>query len=419
MITEDVSGIAEDHIGVIQQFCMDKECIVMIRPVNIKATKLIKEGYGTKGLDIHGKSSDWGPMAGFIPYDQNLSKNVGKSDAVKKGNIANNDSLNSAHVKKIPLKLTKTLVKAAIEGKEEVEDLTKSHVIKLNEISFEISPEDINQDVDDKDARWKVTYDNNKPLEVMGYHDTAVTADYDLFALMTKPNNATEIEPIERTDFGVLGTMTKAQKSLIEELNSNLKARYGQDVINHGTECDNPYPESDGTIAVFLPNGTCFMVVAVGAAARISWLFGGAAGLGWIGYPNDKWWGGSSGRPDETAMLAKWHELITYIGSLAPEKDLKNTPPSEFLDWFYIKAKEERNELAEQLAAARIKLNEGSENTGNEPCIKSYNRNDVFNASTKLENIGITRIKNDCGKEALTTKEFVPTGIGSYGPKTK
>lgn len=57
--------------------CMGhKDCkvIIMSRPVNPDATELIISGAATKGMNVKGKSSNWGPQKGYIPVEQRYSK---------------------------------------------------------------------------------------------------------------------------------------------------------------------------------------------------------------------------------------------------------------------------------------------------------------------------------------------------------
>ncbi|MBM7074213.1 hypothetical protein JQC92_19645 [Shewanella sp. 202IG2-18] len=66
----DHSGIVPNHKQALLQTASENNCIVMVRPVNKLSTDLIAEGYATKDLHVKGKSSDWGPQAGFICCDQ-------------------------------------------------------------------------------------------------------------------------------------------------------------------------------------------------------------------------------------------------------------------------------------------------------------------------------------------------------------
>lgn len=68
------SGIAEKHLTPLLTFAEKENLVVSFRPVERAATGLINAGYPTKSFHIKGKSANLGPMAGFIPVEQHLSK---------------------------------------------------------------------------------------------------------------------------------------------------------------------------------------------------------------------------------------------------------------------------------------------------------------------------------------------------------
>ncbi|WP_018693093.1 anthrax toxin-like adenylyl cyclase domain-containing protein [Algicola sagamiensis] len=68
------SGITEKHQLALAKFAKETGNIIAFRPVDPLATQLVEEGLPTKNFHIKGKSASWGPMAGFIPVDQRLSK---------------------------------------------------------------------------------------------------------------------------------------------------------------------------------------------------------------------------------------------------------------------------------------------------------------------------------------------------------
>lgn len=52
----------------------EQNCVIMVRKTGPTCHGLLAEGYDTKGYRIHGKSCDWGPMAGFVMRDPRLNK---------------------------------------------------------------------------------------------------------------------------------------------------------------------------------------------------------------------------------------------------------------------------------------------------------------------------------------------------------
>jgi hypothetical protein len=73
-VTDQDSGIVADHIAAIADKVKAKNAFLFIRPTEYDSTVLIQQGYATKSVDIKTKSSNWGPMAGFVPCDPALSK---------------------------------------------------------------------------------------------------------------------------------------------------------------------------------------------------------------------------------------------------------------------------------------------------------------------------------------------------------
>lgn len=71
---EQLAGIPQEHSTVFANVAKETDTVVASRAVGIYATQLIREGYATKGYHVKAKSSDWGPMAGFVLADPSLGK---------------------------------------------------------------------------------------------------------------------------------------------------------------------------------------------------------------------------------------------------------------------------------------------------------------------------------------------------------
>ncbi|MCA9537904.1 MAG: hypothetical protein KC620_03400 [Myxococcales bacterium] len=67
-------GISDHHIAGIQSVAVKNNFFLFIRPTEDDSLRLIDAGYATKSMDIHDKSSNWGPMAGFVPCDKAFCK---------------------------------------------------------------------------------------------------------------------------------------------------------------------------------------------------------------------------------------------------------------------------------------------------------------------------------------------------------
>lgn len=75
-LTPQTSGIVAEHIEAIHGVCQYLNTFLFIRPSEQATMRLIAEGFATKSMDIHDKSSNWGLTSGFVPVDQAFSKNL-------------------------------------------------------------------------------------------------------------------------------------------------------------------------------------------------------------------------------------------------------------------------------------------------------------------------------------------------------
>ncbi|CAA0121341.1 Calmodulin-sensitive adenylate cyclase [BD1-7 clade bacterium] len=73
-VDEIASGVAQNHVVAIERQMLYDNCFVILRKTEYDSTMLIKGGFATKSMDIHAKSSNWGPMAGMVPLDPAFSK---------------------------------------------------------------------------------------------------------------------------------------------------------------------------------------------------------------------------------------------------------------------------------------------------------------------------------------------------------
>lgn len=73
-LTEIECGMTAAHIHAVEALMKEQDAFLFLRPTEYDSTVLIKEGFATKSMDIHDKSSNWGPMAGMVPCDPAFSK---------------------------------------------------------------------------------------------------------------------------------------------------------------------------------------------------------------------------------------------------------------------------------------------------------------------------------------------------------
>jgi hypothetical protein len=73
-VSEEDSGVFHDHIAAIESVAMETDSFIFLRCSEPDTAALIGLGLATKSVDIHSKSSNWGPMAGMVPVDAAFSK---------------------------------------------------------------------------------------------------------------------------------------------------------------------------------------------------------------------------------------------------------------------------------------------------------------------------------------------------------
>lgn len=298
------SGLVNSHIDAFKQEAIKNNYYLLFRPVNLLSTSLIEAGAATKGLNVHGKSSDWGPMAGYIPFDQDLSKKHSDQEAVQKGNRDNEHSLHHyGDIHKVPLQLSQ----------KRVHELTEKNLLTVNDKG------DVTINANVKGAQvyeFRLNEQNNhsfaveyrvksgqktvlgesfdwRPIYVMGQEVDGVakplTADYDMFAICPKLEKlykelSPQLRPIadysklsSKEKFKLMikrlignmlverrnevdpqkGRRTSWQKKIMDTLNkaAQIAGYTGGNVINHGTEQDNVlFPEKDETIFIITPD---------------------------------------------------------------------------------------------------------------------------------------------------------------------
>ena len=110
------SGLVKEHALEIAKIAEQEKSFFLFRPVNEKSTNLIRSNYPTKGLGMKPKSSDWGPHAGFICTDSNLSKLIGMEDKLEENTLKIKTILTNQNAFETPLLLTKERLIELVEN---------------------------------------------------------------------------------------------------------------------------------------------------------------------------------------------------------------------------------------------------------------------------------------------------------------
>ena len=79
--------------------------VIIFRSTGPWSKRWLEKGYPSKNFHVKGKSSDWGPHAGLVPFDGTYSKVGGNAEQAAKGTKANKGGLKSNFARKSQLGL--------------------------------------------------------------------------------------------------------------------------------------------------------------------------------------------------------------------------------------------------------------------------------------------------------------------------
>jgi hypothetical protein len=209
------SNMAPGHAEAISNVAVQRNEVILFRPVNPHSTDLIRRNAATKSMHIKGKSSDWGPHAGLIPIDPKLSKlgGPGKNPSaatLEKYAAYNQKALDSGVAIAVPAR--------GADGK----------VIKID----------------------------GEPVMVLGDPKTGnpITADYDLLAVGSKNDQGKILNDKD------LGNIAEGEVDLVNDINKSVKdtGYGGGNVAHHGAA--NRFekaldPAGDFPITAMTPDG--------------------------------------------------------------------------------------------------------------------------------------------------------------------
>lgn len=321
LFLKNVIGMPEPHARAFKTIAASQKSVIISRATGPTCHGLLQEGYDTKGYRIHGKSCNWGPMAGFVVRDPRLNKaGLAKEAFNRKKHIEAlvNDKENQGWLANTtPLMITDArrqwLVEQGIitvQKKGDRWDGTASHPTGIH-FKYSLIPE--------VNGLWGVYFDNsdsnNKFVQERGncsvkYHKkygnayepllamtnpvghrlsknasylNAVTGDYDLFAIWPFVKNYNPAPGGD--DYRPLGTtkgFTKEERSNIDHLERNftrsgqgtklgnitnriyrvcqlINSIVGRQVLWHSDESARPFLDDvDLPVVAFTPKGNVF-----------------------------------------------------------------------------------------------------------------------------------------------------------------
>lgn len=263
------SAMVPEHAEAFLRIAQERGEIIMIRPVNPDSTAKIAGDAATKGMNIKGKSTDWGPdeVKGLIPVDASYSK-LGNPDAkvkatpkdIKKYSELNKKALGEPWEEYVDGKWVQRDPVEPIAMRKKLYDKDGNPVLAEDGTHLEVLAE-----------RKPVLREDGKPLlDSQGNPQyeagNPITADYDLFAVGTKGERGKLIENDPE-----MGTIAENEVDTMRALNKAVRdtGYKGGKVVHHGpaNRFANEFEGADFPIGVALPNGD-FIVLRSASEVR-------------------------------------------------------------------------------------------------------------------------------------------------------
>lgn len=279
--SESIAGVALAHAKAIAQVARRQNCFIFIRPSTKDTVRLIEAGFATKSNDVHDKSSDWGPMAGFVPIDQGLNKKSNSPSAGKArlaGNYHQHGIESEVHLKiGRDLAASQPMYPVTDEGHRVVSAGKGFRTLRTGEngsvVPFSFYRARKHRDPvfarreSDGCIYWiDATSGALVPVYVWGYHGVAITGDYDLWMVAPHMSNADKqgLSSLVKIYTAVDAHKTPSAASpFLLRLNNTLNRACkealpkSKQVFNHGAEAQNyGFTQAlDDQMAMFTPNG--------------------------------------------------------------------------------------------------------------------------------------------------------------------
>jgi hypothetical protein len=197
-------GMTEADITACQEVARLRNEIIMFRSTGCWSRPHIAAGHPTKPFHVKGKSSTWGPHAGFVPVDSEYSKAVSEAD-IAKGRKLNKEAIDGKWARPAYLFVTEEyitkhlLVPKGLTHRPAVDRITAGKDREF--IDFYCTKPDENDSRENGKLyifrgfrvgdKWQIfcfhkqDYSRPEPLQVLAVpgSDLPITGDYDLFAV--------------------------------------------------------------------------------------------------------------------------------------------------------------------------------------------------------------------------------------------
>lgn len=308
------------------------------RPSEPATMRLIGQGFATKSMDIHDKSSNWGLTSGFVPCDQAFNKNPGGTPNPDFRAHGHGDA-GAVQLSFTPTQFSALLGMGHFEHTQEVPPGSVGFSA-ADANTFRGFTSRRNTDVvllwkkADGKVFWRWKEKTPAPLVKMmvwSYKNVPVTGDYDMW--MVAPHLSVlggKKEVLSVKDSHGRSAATQFMTDLIRHLNIGCK-RTNNPVFNHGAEAQNFSftQKMDSHFAVFTP-GTIqpFMF----SRAMISSLLHDLLRHGYVVVRNPKWKDGVTLNAEDMANAPeKYADQGIVKAGKAALLELKKSALSEIL----------------------------------------------------------------------------------------
>lgn len=258
-------GVPVEHALRMQAVARQTNTVFGIRPVERIVTTLIEEGFPTKGFSVKGKSSNWGPQAGFICVDQHLSKRENRDTAeIRKLNLAVAKGMDGGAYTQTDLRISQQRLAELVRNFGLVADgvgpvrLLTAQGPSGKRYEFEARQQ--------PDGLYRISrLGRSEAVQVLASPacGLAMTADYDLFlvapsieahgngGLDARRNTAVRYTPLGAKDplsedgfYGredmARGNITPRTRQLVDALNDCLGRGEHREMFHHSDDAGNP-----------------------------------------------------------------------------------------------------------------------------------------------------------------------------------
>ncbi|MEF2483815.1 MARTX multifunctional-autoprocessing repeats-in-toxin holotoxin RtxA [Vibrio mimicus] len=299
-------GMPDIDQKILAEVAERENVIIGVRPVDEKSKSLIDSKlYSSKGLFVKAKSSDWGPMSGFIPVDQSFAKASARRDLDKFNGYAE-QSIESGNAVSADLYLNQVRIDELVSKYQSLTALefdAESGMYKTTATNGDQTATFfLNKVTVDSKELWQVHYMKDgelAPFKVIGdpVSKQPMTADYDLLTVMYSyaelgPQDKVK-QPLtweqwkesvtyedltpkykelynsemlyNKKDGASLGVVSDRLKTLKDVINTSLGRTDGLEMVHHGADDANPYAVmADNFPATFFVPKSFFMEDGLG-----------------------------------------------------------------------------------------------------------------------------------------------------------